>query len=588
MSARYKALLETLRKNLPLSVVILIASIVLLGSIVGISPVFQVSEAREGVVVQEIFRTGEIVLPLRHGTTIPSKPPLFHWLSVLLSPIDPGYSEFGLRLPSMIAAVGVVLLTSSLAAYLFGATQQILTALILLTSYGFLRLATDGRVDMLFCFFMVAAITVWIRGAAALLDRGLPLTRMSGSRYLLIAACCGFAILSKGPLGFALVVAVIGAIAGVLWGLDGLRSLLRPQWALALAIAVPWYLCAAFVGRGAFVTRQVVFENVARLFGGSGIVAKPPWFYLQHIWTQAAPWSILLCAALCLEFWSRQSGRGTLLQLNELSAKERFGTRAACIWAFVVLLLISLSIGKRRSYILPALPALALLSSVVLSRIAKTAPFLTTAFLDRVAKYGRVCTICIVVTLLSAVALSAIGLALPVSMIPDGLTTFRSLWPAYLRAPFTFLALGTLFFGAAYCCLRTPLERESWRPLVFGGASLLCGVFFVLLPLALAMKGVAHTYKDYAQQVSLQLPPGQTIQFIKKPLDESFDGFFFYYRNRVELLRPETAPNASGYYIARRKWFERQSSDWLNSVELLLEGGRPVDTPEERLLLFRR
>ena len=195
------------------TLLIVACSFLLLASRLGVCPVFQVSEAREGSVVLQIRATGEAILPLRHGEIIPSKPPLFHWFSVVLSSFDPAYQEIGLRLPSMVAAIGIVVLCSTLAGSLFGKSEQLLTAFVLLTTYGFVHLATDGRVDMVFCFFIVAAIVLWIRGAASCMSLGLPLTKMSSFRLLLVAFCAGLAILSKGPLGFALIVLVLAAIS---------------------------------------------------------------------------------------------------------------------------------------------------------------------------------------------------------------------------------------------------------------------------------------------------------------------------------------------------------------------------------------
>ena len=51
----------------------------------GAAPFFDKQEAREALVVWEINRTGNWILPLRNGDEIPAKPPLFHWLGALVS-----------------------------------------------------------------------------------------------------------------------------------------------------------------------------------------------------------------------------------------------------------------------------------------------------------------------------------------------------------------------------------------------------------------------------------------------------------------------------------------------------------------------
>src|SRR5216684_9297 len=65
-------------------------------------------EPREATVVWEIYHSGEWVLPLRNGSIIPSKPPLFHWLGACFSLIRGELNEFTIRLPSaLLAIVGV-------------------------------------------------------------------------------------------------------------------------------------------------------------------------------------------------------------------------------------------------------------------------------------------------------------------------------------------------------------------------------------------------------------------------------------------------------------------------------------------------
>ena len=48
-------------------------------------PFYTKGEPREAVVVWEMAHGGGLILPLRNGTEIPSKPPFFHWLALLAS-----------------------------------------------------------------------------------------------------------------------------------------------------------------------------------------------------------------------------------------------------------------------------------------------------------------------------------------------------------------------------------------------------------------------------------------------------------------------------------------------------------------------
>src|SRR5713226_9365330 len=110
-------------------------------------PFYTKGEPREATVVWEIYTSGEWILPLRNGHIIPSKPPLFHWLGTLLS----------IRLPSAVLAIIGVLLTYATGLSLWGVEAGLIAALVLATSFEWVRAATTARVDMTLTVCMVMA-----------------------------------------------------------------------------------------------------------------------------------------------------------------------------------------------------------------------------------------------------------------------------------------------------------------------------------------------------------------------------------------------------------------------------------------------
>src|SRR2546425_10844227 len=64
----------------------LVALAVVLAALPIGSDVYEGGEAREGLVVREMLRTGDWILPLWNGSVVPSKPPLFHWLAAGAAP----------------------------------------------------------------------------------------------------------------------------------------------------------------------------------------------------------------------------------------------------------------------------------------------------------------------------------------------------------------------------------------------------------------------------------------------------------------------------------------------------------------------
>src|SRR5438046_10377355 len=75
------------------------------------SDVYEGGEAREGLVVREMVRTGDWILPLWNGSVVPSKPPLFHWLAASAAALTgAGVTEHTLRAPSIVlGGLGVLL-----------------------------------------------------------------------------------------------------------------------------------------------------------------------------------------------------------------------------------------------------------------------------------------------------------------------------------------------------------------------------------------------------------------------------------------------------------------------------------------------
>src|SRR5262245_11013491 len=123
----------------------------------GTLPFYTKGEPREATVVWEIYTSGEWILPLRNGHIIPSKPPLFHWLGTLLSLAWGGMSELTIRLPSAVLEIIGVLLTYVTGLLLWGLEAGLIAALVLATSFEWVRAATTARVDMTLTVCMVMA-----------------------------------------------------------------------------------------------------------------------------------------------------------------------------------------------------------------------------------------------------------------------------------------------------------------------------------------------------------------------------------------------------------------------------------------------
>jgi len=307
----------------------------------GEGPIYRTMEGREALVMQEIARTGNWILPLRNGETIPSKPPLLHWTGIAVAYLTTGVSEWSVRFPNALFSALSVGLTCLLGCRLANREVGVLAGLLLITMPGFAEMAREGWVDPALAFFVLAALASFSWMYENEHWRGWRKTA-----FYLSLAC---ATLSKGPVGYILPVLVIVAYLAVQRQLSRLRTLFSlPGILLAIGLPLVWYLLAFAQEGWAFVQKQVLQENLVRFTAGSGKRIPSGAFFLLPALRDTFPWSLLFCFGL----WnfSRQA---------PVREKGAF----ALIWWFVVLVFFSISAGKREVYLLPAYPALALFAA---------------------------------------------------------------------------------------------------------------------------------------------------------------------------------------------------------------------------------
>lgn len=535
-------------------------------------PVYEVSEGREGVVVNEILSTGEIILPLRNGEIVPSKPVLFHWLASGFSLFFNRFDEAILRLPSALAGIGCILSTYLLLALLHSVTLGMVASLILLTTSGFYGLSLDGRVDMVFTFFTVLTIQIWLYQFA----RYKTAKSIPSSSYFLLGLLSGLAVLTKGPLGIVLPAVVIAATTLTTNGLRGLIGLIRPGLLLSLLVPAPWYIAATFRGENSFVQRQVFFENFARLIGGEGIVIKPFWFYLECFWSEAAPWSVIF---LVIGVWYvLKSTRAT---------SSHFLLRSGLVWFLSGLLLFSIAAGKRRAYLVPLYPGMAQAFACLLLCFAKEKG---DVMMRLVMTWRK--------TILALSALPVIGCCLFMMLLTSPWSFTQKGWPMATnitlltartfaqQMPLMFIiaAVGLLLFS--YFFFQQAVIRQRLLLLFYSFIMYVLFCFCIVLNVSISIKAETHSHEFLAAQVSSFVPQSEKLNVVKELLDESLDVFFFYFRRHVTMVSPKSAPTEKGQYLSSQSWFAANSSLLPDHMTVLTIGGQRVDNAGEDFVLF--
>lgn len=325
-------------------------------------------EPRYAAIAREMATTGDWVTPRLFGQPWLEKPVLYYWAAALAFR-ELGASEVAARLPSSIAALLAAIAVAWAASNFYGRAAALAGLLIFSTCVASLAFARAATPDMLFstalAFAMLTA-AAFLRCAGALRSPS-PL-KLNGEHSgivprLLFGAWLGVATLAKGP---AAIVLAAGSVA--LW------TLVSRQWrrAIALAhpvallsfcvVALPWYVFCARRNSD-FVRTFFLLHNIRRYTTDVFQHHQPFWFFGPVLLLGLLPWTALLG-------WAFRDG---LERWRENSWRESPGWFFAC-WAAFPVIFFSFSQSKLPGYILPSIPAIAVLFAAAVTRSIEEKP----------------------------------------------------------------------------------------------------------------------------------------------------------------------------------------------------------------------
>ena len=301
-------------------------------------------EAHYAQITREMRRAHRWLVPLLNGRPYIDKPVFYHWLQAASVRLF-GESEWAWRLPSALAAVGLLALVRWMASRTFGRTTGNDAALMLATMPLTFALASVGLFDMVFSALLWGAIACFMMAAVHQRRWMEPL-----GWALLVPA-----VLTKGPVALVLIALVGVALAAR----AATRPLIAPlHWAsgllLVVLLASPWfvYMARAFpqrfvrdyllAGNLWYVTAPEVFSRRHSDLG----------FYLRTISGALFPWSLLAIGrgVDVIRAWRR----GTPIAIEE---------QALWIWTLVVVGFFTVARFKLDTYVFPVAPALAMLAA---------------------------------------------------------------------------------------------------------------------------------------------------------------------------------------------------------------------------------
>jgi 4-amino-4-deoxy-L-arabinose transferase-like glycosyltransferase len=315
-------------------------------------PLLDRTESRYGEIARIMVETGNwVVLQIDYGIPFWGKPPLSFWASAASISLFEN-SEFFLRLPHVLAAIGVLLLIWQFTRALdYSRRQADIVVAVIATTIGFLVVAGSVMTDMYLCLAMTMTMTGFWRGWHG--DK---------KQVYLMYAGLGVGLLAKGPVIIVLTGIILFPWLVIHYGIKGLW---RPLWQrlhlssgllLTLVIAAPWYWLAGRQSPG-FLEYFILGEHFQRfvdsswrgdLYGsGHAQMHGAIWVYWLIV---ALPWSPLLLIAAVKAAFREHS----LLPRDPL-------TSFALLWMCSPMLLFTLAGNILPAYVVPGLPAVGLL-----------------------------------------------------------------------------------------------------------------------------------------------------------------------------------------------------------------------------------
>ncbi len=224
--------------------------------------------------------------------------------------------------------------------------------------------------------------------------------------------------LAKGPVAPALAVLVVGAYAVL--RRDSkifVRSLSIIGFILFAAIVLPWYL--AVQHRVPQFFRVFFIEHNLERFGTNLYQhSQPFWYYIPVFLLAAIPWTLFAVPALIdagKNAWKRWRVNPEPMTIEADAQADDGLTSFLFIWIVVPIVVFSISRAKLPGYILPAIPAAALLTAEYVHRL-KAIPRLLTSF------HALLCAVLMVGALMApfAMAKQAPPSALQIGMMVTG------------------------------------------------------------------------------------------------------------------------------------------------------------------------
>ncbi|MFQ5687665.1 MAG: ArnT family glycosyltransferase [Candidatus Scalindua sp.] len=316
------------------------------------------SEGRWGEIAREMELSHDWRSPTINGKIYWDKPVLSYWAILGVKRIvgSQRLSEWMIRFPTVLASLLIPFLIYSLVSFFLDSRIGLTSALIILTSFQMYQFGRMASGDMLSLLLFI--ITLWIYFKTA--------HKNQCFWWLILGFTMGVNCHIKGLIGGLPFLVILchrifsQGLKSVFWRflscffagsvMAGVTYLGLWFWILGDIInttnGIYTYLVTGSADNLPLPLRMVIQENLNRIAGPIDH-EDPPWVYLEASFSFLFPWSIFLPGAT-ITWW-----RDRNMIKNQ---GEPFG-----IWFFSLLIFFSIMASRRPYYLLPAIPAIAVL-----------------------------------------------------------------------------------------------------------------------------------------------------------------------------------------------------------------------------------
>ena len=363
----------------------------------GVMGVMDKTEALFVEVAHQVYLTDDWITPRWNWQTFFDYPIWGYWMVALSFKLF-GVSEWAARLPVALTAIALVALSFYALRYfgLNGQDEQLETRQkwirawigtgIVALNPGWVGWGRTSVTDMFLSSAIAMAMLSFFLGYAQP-DK----PKVQQRWYLVAPVFAAIAVLAKGPVGLllpALAISIFLIYVGQFWQV--LREIkLIAMIGIFLLITVPWYGLAAQVNGAEFIGTFFGFSNFQRFTSVLYRHAGPWYFYLPYCFILLFPWSLFLPLAIArLQFWRKKVWAST--------PRNRQLGLFCFVWFMVILVFFSAAATKLPGYILPIVPAGAIMITlfwgeemlVNREKVYQQWPFLTSGIITTVLFFG--------------------------------------------------------------------------------------------------------------------------------------------------------------------------------------------------------